>query len=195
MTTMVSALMGFFILSAVSLGQPAAAEGKTDLSATKTAITILASHVVSLTGYNAVPGQTDDDPYTTASGTYSNPEVVAARSVDLADDLPFGTIIAIEPADTSDPNCGYPVVAGRVGIRVIADSMNPRIHNTVDVLFSNHDTVTVGGKERNAANALGICKNVTIKVIGHMKVSDIPQTQNGLVALLENQTADLAVAK
>ena len=53
-------------------------------------------YAVTLTAYNAVPAQTDANPLETASGMFSNPEIVAARSQNLADKLPFGTIIALD---------------------------------------------------------------------------------------------------
>lgn len=178
--------MGFFILPAnVGLGSPAFAE----------VARVLPTYEVNLTGYNAVPAQTDSDPYTTASGAYSNPRIVAARSVDLRDELPFGTVIAILPTDTSSPNCGFPVVADRVDLRVIADSMNPRIHNTVDILFGSRDSVEVGGRTINAARALGICEDVKIEVMGKIDIADIPETQSELVAMLAGESPELAFAK
>lgn len=186
MTPFVSALMGFFILPAgFGLGSPAFAEG----------IQVLPSYQVNITGYNAVPGQTDSDPYTTASGAYSNPEVVAARSRDLADELPFGTVISIEPNDTSALECGHPLVSDKIGLRVIADSMNPRIRNTVDVLFGVRDYVAVGKRWINSARALGHCIDVKIEVVGHIDINDIPQTQDALVAMLSDEVPALAVAR
>ena len=186
MTPFVSALMGFFILpGGFGLGPAVFAE----------VAPILPSYQVSLTGYNAVPAQTDGDPYITASGAYSNPDIVVARSRDLADELPFGTVIALLPSDTSSPDCGHPVVTDMIGLRVIADSMNARIKNTVDVLFSIRDTVVVGNRTRNAANALGICKDVQIKVVGYIDMSDIPETQEELVAMVSGDGVKLAVAK
>ena len=178
--------MGFFILPAsFGLGPVAFAEAEP----------MLPSYQVSLTAYNAVPAQTDGDPFTTASGAYSDPDIVAARSVDLADELPFGTVIEVSPSDTSSPDCGYPVVADKIGLRIIADSMNSRIQNTVDILFSIRDTVVVGKRTRNAANALGICKDVQIKVVGHIDIADIPNNQEELVAMVRGDGIKLAAAK
>jgi 3D (Asp-Asp-Asp) domain-containing protein len=137
---------------------------------------------VKLTAYNAVPSQTDGNPFVTASGSFSNPEVVAARSGDLAKDLPFGTIIAITRSGADTPSCNYGKVQQQIGYRVIADAMNPRITNTVDVLLDQNDTVTLGGKEVNPGKALGICGKVTIRVVGHIAVKDIPDTQDELAA-------------
>ena len=82
---LLTALMGFLLLSGAMSAMPAHASAPT-----------LPDYPVTVTAYNAVPEQTDSDPFTTASGAYSNPEVVAARSQDLADKLPFGTIIELE---------------------------------------------------------------------------------------------------
>ena len=178
--------MGLFVLSSV----PQAGWANANLAAAQLD---LPSYNVTVTGYNAVPGQTDDTPFTTSIGVYTNPEVVAARSSDLADDLPYGTVIAFEPA-TSSPDCGFPVVADKVGLRVISDAMNPRMHNKIDILFSAHDFVTVGGTDRNAARAFGICKDVKIYVVGKIDTKHMPETQEELVSMLESsKKADLAV--
>ena len=117
------ALIGLFALSGstgtLANAAPAAVQAPVEPTPT-------ASYSVSMTAYNAVPGQTDSDPTTTASGAYSNPEIVAARSQDLASELPYGTVIRVEAATTT-PNCGYNAVAGQVGYRVIADAMNARM--------------------------------------------------------------------
>lgn len=147
----------------------------------------LPSYEVNLTAYNAVEAQTDSNPLITASGAYSNPDIIAARSTDLADELPFGTVIAIEPsAATSSPGCGYDVVKDEIGLRVVGDSMNPRIHNTVDVLLEHS----------KSARTLGVCKDVTVVVVGHInmnKLSKLPKTQEQLQAMLDNGA--LAIAK
>ncbi len=145
----------------------------------------LPSFTAAVTAYNAVPEQTDSDPFTTASGAFSNPEIVAARSRDLADTLPFGTVIAIETAPRSD-SCGMSLMERSIGYRVIADTMNPRITNTVDLLIATDDMVQVGDKRVNAARALGVCEEVTIRIVGKIdmtKPSKIPKSQMELIAL------------
>jgi 3D (Asp-Asp-Asp) domain-containing protein len=102
-----------------------------------------------MTAYNAVPEQTDGDPFTTASGAFSNPEVVAARSVDLKEELPFGTVIQIVPDASSSPSCGIGMVKEQLGYRVIADSMHPRKRNQVDILLNHENKVTVGSRSMN----------------------------------------------
>jgi hypothetical protein len=42
---------------------------------------IVPGYNVTLTAYNAVAAQTDDSPFETASGAYSNPEVIAATAL------------------------------------------------------------------------------------------------------------------
>jgi len=145
-------------------------------------------YTVALTAYNAVPEQTDATPFETASGAYSNPEVVAARTGDLAKDLPFGTIIEIDGSgNTSGDDCGYNMVQSHIGYRVIEDSMNARLTHRVDVLFSTDINYTnkVTGKVRNAADVLGICKGTTIRVVGFVDINHIPKTQAALAALVE----------
>jgi 3D (Asp-Asp-Asp) domain-containing protein len=142
---------------------------------------------VTLTAYNAVAGQTDSTPFETASGAYSNPEVIAARSANLADELPFGTIIEIDGTNASREACGYSAVAPLIGYRVIEDSMNPRYTDRIDVLFDTKSNyVRPDGTEMNAAHILGICKGVTIRVVGHVDIRHIPTTQIGLAALVKN---------
>jgi len=149
---------------------------------------------VTLTAYNAVPGQTDDNPFETASGAYSNPEIVAARSQNLADKLPFGTIIELDgSAITSGDTCGYGMVAPLIGYRVIEDTMNARYTDRVDVLFdTGANYADADGGERNAADVLGICKGVTVRVVGHVDINHLPKTQAQL-ALLVGKTRNLAL--
>lgn len=146
---------------------------------------------VSMTAYNAVPGQTDGTPYLTASGAYSDPNVVAARSQDLASELPFGTVIEITAASSS-PSCGYGAVSQDVGLRVIADAMNIKMKNKIDILLPEQQKI--GKRTEDPAVVLGICKNVAIKIVGHINVNDMPQTQGELAAALDS-SAQLAVAK
>jgi len=141
---------------------------------------------VKMTGYNAVPSQTDDVPDMTASGVYADADVVAARSVDLADELPFGTVIEIDgpPATSTDPSCGFELVQPMIGYRVIADSMHSRKRDQIDILFHTDSSVSVGGTRRNAATALGICKGVTITVVGHIDIKDMPRSQMQLAQMI-----------
>ncbi|MDB4992426.1 MAG: hypothetical protein JWL75_671 [Parcubacteria group bacterium] len=141
-----------------------------------------------LTAYNAVPAQTDNNPFWTASGAFSNPEVVAARSGDLASKLPFGTIIEIDRVYADTPSCGYSKVESQIGYRVIADAMNPRITNTVDVLLDQDNTVSYNGRQINPGRALGLCGSVSIRVVGKMSVKDIPSTQAELAQMVEGST-------
>ncbi len=145
---------------------------------------------VKITGYNAVPEQTDSNPDITASGAFSNPDLIAARSRDLAEELPFGTVITFESTDTSN-SCGFDAVEHLIGYRVIADTMHERMHDKVDVMFDSSDMVQVGvnGESRRATNpavALGVC-DVSIRVVGKISIKDMPSTQKEL-ALLMSQT-------
>jgi 3D (Asp-Asp-Asp) domain-containing protein len=154
------------------------------------------SYTVALTAYNAVPEQTDNTPFETASGAFSNPEVVAARTGDLAGKLPFGTIIEIDGSNTTSGNdCGYGMVQSHIGYRVIEDSMNARLSNRVDILFDTDINYTNKntGNVRNAADVLGICKNVTIRVVGYVNINHIPKTQAALVALVTGSGNELAI--
>lgn len=153
------------------------------------------SYTVALTAYNAVPNQTDDTPFETASGAYSNPEVVAARTRDLADKLPFGTIIEIDGSTSSSgDDCGYDMVAKHIGYRVIEDSMNARLTNRVDVLLGTDINYTSQkGNVRNAADVLGICKGTTIRIVGYVDVNHIPKTQAELARLVNGSVKALAL--
>lgn len=186
-----SATLGLFLLT--NLGAPTA-------TSTAPVVPDYPEYTVSMTGYNAVPEQTDGDPFTTASGAYSNPEVVAARSVDLKETLPFGTVIEIVAHnDTSNPNCGFSVVEEHLGLRVIADSMHPRKRNQIDVLLPNEKTIFANKRWVNPAVALGVCKEVEIRVVGKVTIKEIPKTQEDLrLAVGVLKTADeqeLAVKK
>jgi 3D (Asp-Asp-Asp) domain-containing protein len=143
------------------------------------------SYTVHVTAYNAVPEQTDSNPFVTASGAPSNPEIVAARSRDLAEELPFGTVIAFEYSGQNDPSCGFTAVEHLIGYRVIADTMNARMTNKVDLLFDQTDTVRHGGVERNPSKVFGVCGDVTIRVVGHLDIDEIPATQAELAELFD----------
>lgn len=179
------ALMGFSLL----LGTPTFSFGNVVIPQHVVAASAPAApaHIVTLTAYNAVSAQTDNNPLETASGAYSNPEIMAARSVDLADDLPFGTIIEFDGANiSSGGTCGYGVVESNIGYRVIGDSMNSRYTDRIDVLLdTTKDYMKPNGRAINAAEVLGICKGVTIHVVGHVDINHLPKTQKGLAALVE----------
>ena len=178
--------MGFLLLS-----HPTVAVATT-VTATSTQPVV---YSVAMTAYNAVPEQTDGNPLETASGAFSNPEVVAARSQDLADELPFGTIVEVTGPTIAQDNCGYSVVAKRIGYRVIEDTMNVKFTNRVDVLLGNEATYkTVDKGMKNPAEIFGICKAVGIKVVGFVDINHIPKTQAALAALVTGKTkSDLAV--
>src|SRR3989344_4435964 len=90
------ALMAFFLLSGVVSAEPANINvGVVEKSESAPAEPVQKAFSVALTGYNAVPEQTDSDPFMTASGAYSDPDLVVARSVDLAKKLPYGTVIQL----------------------------------------------------------------------------------------------------
>lgn len=143
---------------------------------------------VKLTAYNALPEQTDSNPFETASGAYSNPEVVAARSVDLAGTLPFGTVIELTRSASDTENCRFGQVEHLIGYRVVADSMHSRKRNQIDILLDHNATVSVHGKEVNPALALGMCGDVSVRVIGKIAVSDIPATQEELRRIVEGNS-------
>jgi 3D (Asp-Asp-Asp) domain-containing protein len=151
------------------------------------------TYEVKLTAYNAVAAQTDANPFVTAAGVFSNPEVVAARSQDLAGVLPFGTIISIEASATSTADCGFDAVSDQVGYRVIADTMAARKTDQVDVLLDQDQTVRSKGIETNPSLVLGVCDGVTIRVVGHVDLKDIPKTQADLARLVTGDTSKLAI--
>jgi len=169
-----TALIGLF-----TLGGAVAAD--TAYAATEPQVEAIPSYTVSMTGYNAVSAQTDGDPHTTASGAFANPDVVAARSVDLAANLPYGTVIEIVASSAAaSRGCGIHVIDQYLGLRVIADSMHSRKRNQVDVLFNTKPVVRAGGRMVNAAVALGICQGVEIHVVGKIDMKKIPKTQDEL---------------
>ncbi len=197
------ALMGFFAFTGgPSVPSQATTESVMNETATYEAIALKETPVmarseageaytVKLTSYNAVPEQTDENPHETASGLPTNPEVVAARSVDLAGELPWGTVIAVERAASDTPNCGFGKVEHLIGYRVIADSMHTRKREQIDILLDPTDTVTVSGKETNPSIALGVCNEVTVRVLGKLKLADIPETQEELRLIVEGDKVAL----
>lgn len=185
-TLITAALSGLFVWSPMASTEPVMVPVE------------LPSYTVSMTAYNAVPGQTDSTPDITASGAFSNPDLIAARSRDLADELPFGTVIEITAASSS-PNCGFEIVKEQIGLRVIGDTMNARMVNKIDILFDTSDTARAGGKLHNSARVLGRCSGVEIKVVGKIDIRDIPKTQKELrltIGVLEKADAqNLAIKK
>jgi 3D (Asp-Asp-Asp) domain-containing protein len=144
---------------------------------------VTASYTVHLTGYNAVPEQTDGDPSTTASGVHSNAEVIAARSQDLAEELPFGTVVKITRAASDTPGCKFHRIENQIGYRVIADTMHYRWEKRVDVQLDPADKVKIEGKLVNPGIALGVCGQVKVEVVGHLPLSRIPATQAELAKI------------
>ncbi len=186
-------LMGFLLLSGATVGALPAAASAPTVPTTP----VIPSHAVTLTAYNAVPEQTDNDPLVTASGAFSNPEVVAARSRDLAAKLPFGTIIEIiGPSSDKANSCGYEVVESVIGYRVIADTMNARYKDRIDILFDTESNYRMAdGTVKNAGTILGICKGASIRVVGYVDIkrpSRLPKTQKELVALVKKDRKVLA---
>ena len=177
------ALTGFLIWSGMDV---AASRPATQIPPRLNEATVVLS--VKLTGYNAVPEQTDGDPHMTASGALSNPEVIAARSRDLAETLPYGTVIVLEAPEKKEFSCGFKAVEHLVGYRVIADSMHERKEGQVDVMFDSANVVLVGDKTINPAVATGICK-VTVRVVGKIPVKDIPETQAELAKFVNRKFA------
>ncbi len=122
--------------------------------------------------------------------------MVAARSRDFAEELPFGTIIKLSGPAEAGRNCGYDFAEPLIGYRVIADTMNARMHDHIDVLFDTDTTVHFGSRALNPANALGACEGVTVTVVGFVDISrpsKLPKTQAELAALIEGVSADFAV--
>lgn len=185
---LLGALMGFSLLLGVTAFPVGNAVAPQPVAPAAPAIP---SYAVTMTAYNAVPEQTDSNPFETASGAYSNPEIVAARSRNLAEELPFGTIVEIDGSTIAPGNtCGYGAVARHIGYRVIEDTMNARYTDRVDVLLDTRANVTTkDGTTLNGASVLGICKGVTVRAVGFVDIQHIPKTQAALVALVEKGTA------
>lgn len=179
------ALTGFFVWS--SFGGAATSTPSAPASPVAELMPRTGTYQVKLTAYNAVPEQTDSDPFTTASGAFSNPEVVAARSRDLAAELPFGTVIALE-APVKSNSCGFKTVEHLIGYRVVADTMHERMTKKIDILFDASDVVMIGvngqpKKSVNPARALGIC-TVTVRVVGKIDITEVPATQVELATIV-----------
>lgn len=189
----VVALMGFLFLPgsaaapayAETISAPVVAtqEGDEPPIRLATSKEVAETYLVRMTAYNAVPGQTDANPFVTASGMASISEVVAARSRDMAAELPFGTVIRIERSTKDTPSCHFSAVEHQIGYRIIADTMHQRWTQKIDVLLDHNDTVPVDGRIVNPAMALGICDNVTITVVGQVDMTDPPTTQAELAAM------------
>jgi len=145
---------------------------------------IPATYTVKLTGYNALVAQTDSDPFTTASGLYSNPEIIVAKSRDI--DLPFGTVVKINTENRKyTGGCGVEVVSGQIGYRVIGDVTHARKSMQIDVLLDHTKPVNLNGKLLNPSIVLGVCEGVELEVVGKIDLNNIPKTQKELKKLIE----------
>ncbi len=177
--TILTALTGFFVYGALG-GIPAT----TPFQASSTESLIepaYETYTVTMTAYNAVPEQTDSSPEFTSIGAYTNPEIIATRSRDLADELPYGTVIAVLPATTT-PNCGYKFVSDKIGLRVIGDAMHSRMRNKIDILMDTEPIKAQNGLMRNPAKAFGFCRDMRIVVVGKVDTKHMPKTQLELAA-------------
>lgn len=183
---LLTALMGFLLFSGPILPQTKPTGPQEETSK---------NFVVTVTAYNAVPEQTDNTPHETASGAFSNSELIVARSRNLADTLPFGTIIEFDASNTSSwESCGYHVVEPVVGYRVIADTMNARYTDRVDILFgTKKEYVADDGATKNAAEVLGVCSGITVRVVGFVDIRKMPSSQKELVAIVEGRGKSLSL--
>lgn len=153
------------------------------------------SFAVKMTAYNAVPGQTDATPFITASGARTNTELTAARSRDLAAELPFGTVIRIERAVADTPSCRFTEVAPQIGYRIVTDTMHQRWVKKIDVLLDHKATLPVNGRYMNPARVLGVCGEVTVTVVGSVDLKTAPTTQAELAAMFDETAGEeLAIA-
>jgi len=183
MTIIATALMGILLFPGAMFHRPIPQQSSVKpLESIAVAEDIPLVHIntniltVKSTAYNAVPDQTDNSPFITASGAYSNSQVVVARSRDLAKKLPFGTIIAIEKPSYQH-TCGYNSVKKQIGYRVVADTMNIDRHNQIDILLNRENMVRVGNVYTNPSIVFGVCNNVKIRIVGHVLIRNIPRTQ------------------
>ena len=60
-------------------------------------------------------------------------------------------------------------------------------------MFDAQDSVRVGGKKMNPAVVLGVCKNIEIRVVGHIDIKKMPRNQMELQLALG--AAALAIKK
>lgn len=157
------------------------------------------SYTVSMTGYNAVPGQTDSTPTQTSIGAYTNPDIIVALSSDLRKEIPYGSVIEVVPVDStaSDPNCDREYIQEMIGLRVVADAMHHRWKKKIDILFDHKEVVKFidhNGVERtrkNPAKVLGFCKNVEIRVVGKIDTKNMPKSQDEIKLALEQNEIKL----
>lgn len=88
-----------------------------------------AVYVKTVTAYSSTPEETDDTPFTTASGTQVQPGVVAANW------LPFGTKIRL------------PEVFGDT-VFTVEDRMNTRFPNHLDIWFPDKASARTFGSQQ-----------------------------------------------
>jgi 3D (Asp-Asp-Asp) domain-containing protein len=94
------------------------------------------SLVVRSTAYNSLPGQTDANPFKTATGARTRFGIVAL-SRDLLRSIPYGSRIVLEDMGSWSNGAGrgkYNAMLSKM-IFVVEDTMHPRKKGTVDVWF------------------------------------------------------------
>ena len=91
------------------------------------------------------------------------------------------------------PGCQFNKVKHLIGYRVIADTTAARFKKRVDVEFDAADKVVVDGRRMNPSIAMGVCSGVAVEVVGRLKLSQVPDTQEGLMKMVAAQK-ELAIA-
>ena len=86
------------------------------------------------------------------------------------------------------------MVAPIIGYRVIADTMNARYTDRIDILFSTESNYALAnGSVKNAGIVLGICEGITVRVVGQVAIQRIPKTQAELAAIINGKSNALAL--
>ena len=76
------------------------------------------------------------------------------------------------------------MVAPLVGYRVIADSMNARYTDRIDILLGTKaEYATTDKGMKNPAEVLGICKGVVVRVVGYVDIKNIRRRKKRLLLL------------
>ena len=98
------------------------------------------SFVLRATGYNSLEAQTDDTPFTTATGTQTRPGIVAISRDLLGGSVPYGSLVRLKDLGGYHGG-GYSKFQDTLdaqGLFIVEDTLHQRKTQQVDVWFETY---------------------------------------------------------
>ena len=105
------------------------------------------SFVLKATGYNSLESQTDDTPFTTATGTQTRPGIVAISRDLLGGSVPYGSLVRLK--DLGGYHGGgygkFQETLDAQGLFIVEDTLHQRKTQQVDVWFETYSEALAWG--------------------------------------------------